>query len=93
MTVIYINQHEEEILQYAQKINNGLYKKQCISDFISNFELIFPAVSLQNINQGQNLTSNPDLYLLVFSISFSYLIVLHYSIPCSLLAPKAEHLE
>jgi len=61
MTEICINQLEEEILQYAQKINNGLYMKPCISDFINNIELIFPAVSLQNENQVQNLTSNPDI--------------------------------
>jgi hypothetical protein len=61
MTEIYINQQEDETLQYAQKINDGLYMEPCISDFISNNELIFPAVSLQNVNQGHNLTSNPDI--------------------------------
>jgi len=61
MTEIYINQHEEEILQYAQKINNGLYMKPCNSDFINNIELMFPAVSLQNVNQVQNLASKPDI--------------------------------
>jgi pyoverdine/dityrosine biosynthesis protein Dit1 len=61
MTEIYINQQQEKILQYAEKINNGLYMEPCISDFVSSIELIFPAVSLQNANQGQNLTSNPDI--------------------------------
>lgn len=147
MTEIYINQQEEEILQYSQRINNGLYMEPCISDFISNIELIFPAVSLQNVNQGQNLTSNPDIlsaafdsrsvccivpicdstvkfvcgnipflskiiiscmiiwhHLFVFAgIFYSFLIshsltlcaILkqHYSVPRSLLAPKAAHLE
>jgi len=32
-----------------------------ISDFISKIELIFSAVSLQNVNKGQNLTSDPDI--------------------------------
>jgi len=71
MTAIYSNQQEEEILQYAQKINNGLYKKQGISDFISNIELIFPAVSSQNVNQGQNLTSNPDILSAALRVGLS----------------------
>jgi hypothetical protein len=71
MTAIYINQQEEEILHYAQKINNRLYKKQCISDFSSNIELIFPAVSLQNVNRGQNVTSNPDILLAALRVGLS----------------------
>jgi len=71
MTEIYINQQEAEILQYAQKINNGLYMEPCISDFISNTELIFPAVSLQNVNKGQNLTSNPDILSAALRVGLS----------------------
>jgi hypothetical protein len=40
--------------------------KPCISDFISKVELIFPAVSLQNVNQVQNLASNPDILSTAF---------------------------
>jgi hypothetical protein len=71
MTEIYINQQETETLQYAQKINNGLYMEPCISDFISNIELIFPAVSLQNVNKGQNLISNPDILSAALRVGLS----------------------
>jgi hypothetical protein len=43
----------------------------CSSDFISNIELIFPAVSLQNVNQGQNITSNPDILSAALRVGLS----------------------
>ena len=43
----------------------------CISDFINNIELILPAVSLQNVNQEQNLTSNPDIFSAALRVSLS----------------------
>ena len=55
-----------------KKINNGLFTETCISDFISNIELIFPAVSLQNVNQGQNLTSNPDILSAALRVRLLY---------------------
>jgi len=45
--------------------------KPCISDFINNIELIFPAVSLQNLSQVQTLTSNPDILSAALRVGLS----------------------